>query len=513
MNTLILDIRETCLRALLSNDGVVEYCRTFDFELASPPDTDVPHSSETTIKHAPATDNPYLLYYDTGKRNAWDLALNHIIREIRSDVKNAIDATHLIIPFDEVSIATHQLPKIPRADVQKLLERKVSAGSGEEFPPFSIIPAHSEHKSQTWISLYVPSTTLKDYRKAFAACQLRLSSITTPVNAMINAFQNVREAIFNTYAIFEIQRGFVEAYYITADGILHAERLPYARTTPAPDGGNDDADKGQKFKLFKIINTIFSINSNYQSATPQVPVQMAWVCGLESGLEDITATLREAMGIEVAIAPAIPTGVPDESGYVPLAGFAAALLNGTATTYAPADLIRRFPLRKTSGIIIYALSACAALLAFTLTERKYRNLTAEVKQLQPQTDSKSGKSTGASSSPYAKNINTLQKLTSRQIVFYELFRELATELPDGFHLDNFEFHLDDAKGIISLTALSNLDDKIADNMLLSKYMAMFDRSPYLKNHREPAITIIAREKERLLKITVTSEVNPLDSTK
>lgn len=513
MNTLIIDIRENGLRALLSNDGLPEYCRTFDFEATPLPDTDTRHTEETTIRHTPASDNPYLLYYDTGKTNAWNLVLNQIIKEIRSDVKSSIDSTHLIIPFDEVRIATHQLPKMSHADSLKLIERKVSAESKEEFPPFSIIPASSDQKTQTWFSLYIPSITLKDYRKAFASCQLRLSSITTPVNAMINAFQSVRDAIFNTYAVFEIHRGFVEAYYITVDGILHFERLPYAKTSASPDGGAEEADKSQKLKLFKIINTIFRINSNYQSTNPQIPVQMAWVCGLESGLADIAEALKEAMGIDVATAPTKPTGLPDESGYVPLSGFASALLHGSATSYSAADFFRRFPLRKTSGIFIYAISACAALLTFTLTEREFRNLTKQAKQLQQATDSKTGRSRSSAASAYTKNIEALQKLTSRQIVFYNLFRELATELPDGLYLENLEFQLKDNKGIINITAFSRLDDKLAETMLLSKYMAMFDRSPHLKNHREPNITVIAREKERLLKITVTSEVSPLDTTK
>lgn len=514
MNTLIIDIRDTSLRAVLSNDGVLVYCRTFDFQPVVPPvEAEVELSPEPARKHAPAADNPYLIYYDTEKKNPWDLALKEILEQIRSDIEGSVDSTHLIIPADDVIMETHQLPKMSRQDAHKLIGRKISAESKEDFPPFTIIPAASDQKTQSWCSLYVPTATLREYHKAFTSCRMRLSSITTPVNAMIDAFRSVREAIFNAHAIFEIQRGFIEAFYISADGILHFERLPYAAAATISDYNAEEAEKAQKQKIFKILNSIFSINFHYQTAHPATPVQMAWVCGLESGLEEIATALKESMGIEVGIAPALPTGLPDESGYVPLAGFAAALQSNSATTYAAADFFRRFPLRKTSGLIIYAVTGTAALLAVTLTELEYRKLLKQTKPLQQSLDPKQNKNKATASSAYTNNLEALKKLTTRQFVFYNLFRELATELPDGVYLENLEFHLKDDKGTINITALARLDDHMAENRLLSKFMTMLERSPTLKNHREPAIVFYAKDKERFLKITVISEVNPLDSKK
>ncbi len=511
MNALIIDIRDNCLRAVLSNDGILEYCRSFDFEpLPTLTGTDTEHAAEATLKHAPAADNPYLIYYDTEKKNPWDLALKQIITQIYSDIAIPVDSTHLIIPSDEVTIATHHLPKMARTDAQKLIGRKISAETKEEFPPFSIIPAASDQKTQTWCSLYIPTATLQDYRKAFTSCRMRLSSITTPVNAMIDAFRSVREAIFNAHAIFEIQRGFIEAFYISSDGILHFQRLPYASSAITSENSADDEEKIQKLKIFKIINTIFSVNSNYQNAHPATPVQMAWICGLEGGLDEIATALKEAMGIEVGIAPAMPTGLPEESGYVPLAGFAAALQSNSATTYTTADFFRRFPLHRTSYLIIYAITACVALLAITLTELEFRKLKKELQQTQTPKQA-TGKTPAISEN--TKNLDDLKKLTSRQFAFYNLFRELATDLPDGVYLENFEYHVKDTKGFIDITALARLDDTIGESMLLTKFMTMLDRSPTLKNHREPTIAVFTRDKDRFLKITVTSEVNPLDTSK
>jgi hypothetical protein len=497
---------------VLSNDGVLEYCRSFNFEpLLSPNQTD--SSLESATKHAQAADNPYLIYYDTEDANPWESALKDIIKQIRSDISSSIDSYHLILPSNDVTIATHQLPKMARTDALKLIGRKISAESKEEFPPFSIIHGASDQKTQTWCSLYVPTTTLRDYQKAFSSCRVRLTSITTPINAMIDAFYSVREAIFNSHAIFEIQRGFVEAFYISADGIFHFERLPYASSANILDVNIEEAEKSQKQKIFKIINTIFSVNFHYQTDHPNTPVQMAWVCGLESDLDEIATALKDAMGIEVGIAPAMPTGLPEESGYVPLAGYAAALQNNYATTYAAADFFRRFPLRKTSGMLIYAVTGCAALLAITLTELEYQKLRKQVKQSQQTVDPKQNKNRTPTVTTYAKNLDALKKITSRQLAYYNLFRELATELPDGIFLENLEFHLKEDKGTIDITFLARIDDKIADTMLLTKLMSMLDRSPALKNHREPAISVFTREKERFFKIIVTSEVSQLDTKK
>lgn len=513
MNALIIDIRETSLRAVLRNDdGVLEYCRTFEFEPLKDIQGETVKHQQISI-HDASSDNPYLLEC----HNIWNLELKEALKKIRSEISTKINATHLIIPPYEVVTATHQLPKMSRQDAENLIRRKISTESKEEFPPFSIIPGATDQKIQTWHSLYIPSSTLKLYRKAFAFSKLRLSSITTPVNAMINAFQSVREAIFNTHAVLEIQRGFVEAYYISGDGILYFERLPYASSASEPEVSDEQKEKIQKFRLFKIINTIFSINSKYQEANPHIPVQMVWVCGLENGLENgldsIASSLKEAMGVEVAIAPAMPTGLPDESGYVPLAGFASALLNGTATSYSAADFLQRFPLRKTYGVAIYLITSVVALLALSLTEREYRKLRSQVKSAQTTVDSKQNKAKVAAAAANAKNLDALNKLTSRQFIFYDLFRELATDLPDGVYLDNLQFQLKDDKGFLDLTALSRQSDKKGESALLVNFIDMLDKSPTLTDYREPSISVVGKDKDRYLKITVTSEVNPLDTKK
>lgn len=509
MNALIIDIRETSLRAVFKNDnGIFEYGRTFEFEPLKDFQVKMPGNQQVSI-HDAASDNPYLIEC----HNLWNLELKETLRKIRSEISTSIDTTHLIIPPYEVITASHQLPKMPRQDAEKLIGRKISAECKEESPPFSIIPGSSDQKTQTWHSFYIPASTLKLYRKAFAFGKFRLSSITTPVNAMVNAFQSVREAIFTTHAVFEIRGGFVEAYYISSDGILHFERLACGLSGTATAGSDEETEKSRKFRLFKIVNTIFSINSNFQSANPQIPVQMGWVCGPESGLDEIATALKESMGIEVGIAPVMPTGLPDESGYVPLTGFAAALQNETATSYTAASLLHRFTLRKKSGIIIYALTSIAALLAFGLTEREYRKLRSQVQAAQQAVTTRQKQAGAAAPAAYLKQLETLKTLTSRQFIFYDLFRELANDLPDGIFLENLEFHQKDDKGLLDISAITRLSDKTGEQRLLSKLMEMLTHSPALKKHREPVISVVVKDKERYLKITVTSEVNSLDTKK
>lgn len=508
MNSLIIDIRENFLRAALSNDGVLEYCRTFEFSL---PTSDKEDGGEQTGLYIPARDNPYLVYYDLkDSGSAQHAELKEIVKTIRSDINGSIDATHLILPPYEVTIASHKMPKLPRTDIEKLIERKIIAETKEDFPPFAIIPGEIEQKSQTWSSVYVPAAAIQGYRRMFSNCRLRLTSITTPVNAMLDAFKGVREAIFNAHAVFEIQPGFIEAYFISADGLLHFERMPYSVGGTAAAKSDDNNSKNQKYRLFKIIDTIFRINTHYQGIAPQIPIQMAWICGGGDALDEIAIALKEAMSVEVGIAPAIPTGVSDESAYVPLAGFASSLQNGTATTYATADLMRRFPLRRTSGIAIYAISTLAAVVAFLLTEKDYRALQAQVPSFKATTD----KSTKTATKPIASpNVEALKRFETRQFNFYPLFRQLANDLPDGIVIESMAYHQKDDSGTTDISALAPLPTGTNDGQALSRLMAMLRNSQILKKYREPVISYVSKEKNRYMKITFSCEVKSIDSTK
>jgi hypothetical protein len=150
-----------------------------------------------------------------------------------------------------------------------------------------------------------------------------------------------------------------------------------------------------------------------------------------------------------------------------------------------------------------------ATLFFVLTESDYRTLRKEVEP----TPVAGTKNKGAKVSPnYLKNLENLKKLTAQQFVFYNLFRELANELPDGVLLENIEYRFKDDKGTLIIATLAPLGNKVAATEYPGKVMAMFDRSSSLKNHREPTITTVTKEKEMFLKMLFTSEVKSFDTT-
>lgn len=483
MNTLIVDIRESVVRAIISQEGGPRYHRVFRH-------SGLEEGDETASGEG--------------------MSLPEILKTIRSESGCFIESAGLILPPEQVHLSKHTTAKVSVSDAEKIIGRKIVAESKEEYPPFSILPGASDQKTQTWQSLYVPTATIKHYQKIFRANRIKLKSITTPVNAMLEAFKSVRETIFNADAVFEISAGYVEAYYISSDGILHTECLSYLGGGKLAESGVNDPEKMLKQLMFKIINTIFKINSHYQLANPQTPVQLAWVCGEISGLDEIAEALKEAMSVEVAIAPSIQSGMDDENAYVPLIAFAAALEGGTAVSYAAADFFKRFPLRKTYGIAIYSITSLMALLAMILTEREYQSLRTQVEPL----TQGSAKGQAAKVVPsYLKNLETLKKLTSQQFLFYPLFRELANDLPDGIVLESLDYRFKDDKGTIVVTALAPLGVKGNGSELPGRLMALFHHSPSLQNYREPAISTVTKEKDQYLKIVFTSEVKPLDATK
>ncbi|MDD2364858.1 MAG: hypothetical protein PHN84_01700 [Desulfuromonadaceae bacterium] len=485
MTSLIIDIRETIVRAIVSQDGVPGYHRTFEHA----------GSAKASSENTEAV---------TG------LPLQEILKTIRKECGSSIDAAYLILPQDDVVISYHTTPKLSKIDAEKIIDRKIKTESNEEFPSFSIVQTTSDQKAQNWMAQYVPAATLKRYRKLFRANKLKLKSITSPINAILDSFKIVREAIFNAHAIYEIIDGYVEAYYISADGILYFERHPYTKEGRSDENLEADGEKALKQLLFKIINTIFRINSNYMAENPQIPLQLAWICGDVGELNEIATALKEAMSVEVAIAPAMPSGMENESAYVPLGGFAASLHNGTAVTYSTADFFRRFPLRKTYGISIFVLTGLLALLAFFLTEREYQTLRKQIDSTQ-----KNGErdSSSRSNPSHLKNMEVLKKLTSKQFVFYPIFRELANDLPKGVFLESVEYKFKDDIGNITITALIPLGERVTTTNIPGQLMSVFDASPYLNNHLEPSISTVFKDKEPFLKIVFNCEVKSIDTTK
>lgn len=484
MNALFIDIHETVVRALIMQDDAPVYTQRFrlaGFAGRSEQDSTLP-----------------------------GLELPEILQSIRRECGCAIDTAHLILPPEQAVVSRQSTPRLPLIDAEKIIRRKLVAETKEEFPPFSIVAGAADQKSQNWTVVYVPTATIRSYRRLFSSNKLKLKSITTPVNAMLDAFRGVREAIFNSHAIFEIIGNSIEAYYITADGILHSERMPCFEADSQTDGiSAETLEKSLKQRLFKIIDTIFRINSHYQTENPHIPVQLAWICGDTSGLDQIAEALKEAMSIDVAIAPAMPSAIDNASVYVPLIGLAESVLNGSTITYAEVDFFHRFPLQKTYGIAVYAIATIAALLVFVTTEREYRSLRHQVAPLAQQ----SAKNKPATSSPaYLNALTTMQKLTAQQFAFYSLFRELANQLPVGVRLEKIDYNFKNDTGVITTTALVPLGSQVAATELPGQLMAMFDRSPSLRNHREPAISTVVKDAEMFLKITFSSEVKPFDTT-
>lgn len=509
MNLLVIHISESCLRAILSKDGIVTYCNVFDIDTL-PTTVESETTENSAYQDTPAYASPYLIFSEFKDKKPWDSSLKRIIRSIKTEIACSIDATYIILPSHEVLLDTHQLPKMGKLDAQKLIGRKIGAELKEEFPPLSVLPAASDQKIQNWISLYVPTATLREYRKAFASCGIRIKGITTSINAMLDAFSSVREAIFNAHVVFEIQHGIVEAYYISSDGLLCFQKSSYTISTETEEYfTEEEVERAQKQKIFKIINTIFSINSYYLMDNPNIPVQMAWVCGLETGLDEIAVALKDAMAVEVVIAPPLPSGKQNETGYVPLIGFVSSIQKNSATFYNTPSFIQRFPLQKTYGIAIYTITGITAGIALMMTEREYQVLK---KQVIPVNAINSKDNKGKNVPTYLKSLDVLKKLTAQQFVFYPLFREFANRLPDGAIIENMEYKFIDNKGVIVITIIALLGNKVDTTEIPSKIMNVFDASPLLGNHLEPVISTVVKDNTKYLKFVFGSEVKPVDST-
>jgi hypothetical protein len=175
------------------------------------------------------------------------------------------------------------------------------------------------------------------------------------------------------------------------------------------------------------------------------------------------------------------------------------------------DLLRRFPLRKKFGMIVYIVTVILGALFIFTTEYRHSRLKKladdEKKQLVTQ------KASHAASAVFAKNLDLLRKLSGNQIAFYPIFKELAMSLPVGVYLDSFSYSNKDSRDTVDLSASFTHSSDLGTQKTLTRLMEVMDRSPYLRNHSEPSVISGTREQKKVMTVKFTCEVTPRDPAK
>ncbi len=490
MADLFLDIRDRQVRALVT-DGEDVRLRHSSALAALAAD-----GSRETGRHEAQADR-----FQAGELSA-------LISLIKAEGGTALDRGHLIIPPAYVIRSTHKLPRLPQSEALKLITRKVAAESREDEPQVQIIPMDLEQNSQTWLAEYVPTDTLRFLKKEFGS--LRLRSVTTATQSILQAIEPIREAIFNAHAIFEVNAGTIDAYYVSNSSLLLHESL----SIPADDDErqtNQDESRSQKRRIFSILDLLYRVNSQYLAANPMTPLQKVWLCGSDPAIPELSSTLMDAMDVEVAILCEQVGETAETCAFVTLKGFVRSQQKGTCANFMHPDLARRFPLRKKTGLFIYLATLIMAIALVWQTELRISRLKKQVAAAKKNQAQQKGQAAAAAA--IAKNLENLRQLTGNQVTFYPILRELAMNLPDGVDLEGLAYSRKEALGQLEISASFPHSGDLGTSRIISRLMAVMDNSPFLARHQEPQISITASGTQKRVAVKFICEVRPHDQAK
>ena len=485
MADLFLDIRDRYIRAIVSDNGEVRF--KGEYPLQSNGNTTGSHNDQPGDQQPVSADE-----------------LGSVVSTIRLDSGIALDHAHLIIPPSNVQVSTQRLPRMPQQDALTLLTRKTAERTSDETPQISIIPMSIDQNHQEWLTEYIPSTILRAYRSDFASARLKLKTVTTVLDSVLHAVSPIRESIFNAHAIFEINSTCVVAYYISSSSLLLHETLSLAHDEEY--NNPRDTDRAEKKHMFAILDLVYRVNAQFQSAHPMTPLQKVWLCGTEKSITELSVTLQDAMDVETAL---LAGG--EENAFAALLGFVQAHKNGDVTNFLHPEILRRFPLRKKKGLLIYI--ATALLTAFIIVSTEFRHSRLSKQAAIEKRNLAALKSSQAASASFAKNLDFLRKLSGSQTVFYPILRELAMNLPDTVYLDSFIFSGKDNQESIDISVSFSQTSDLGTQKTLTRLMEVMNHSPYLKHYREPSVTSISKEQRKTMTVKFTCEVHPLDTSK
>lgn len=481
MAELFLDIHDTrCVRALISDNGAVAFKSSYHLK---------GHHSHTEA------DTP------APPAESW---LPDVIAAIKSEFGGRIDLVHLVLSTSDIESSNHKLPNMPADDARKLISRKIFNTSDDDVPKLHLIPMSVDQSGQEWRAEFIRPETLKSYGKIFSTAKLKLKSVCTALDAMLLAATDLRESIFNAHAIIEINSSSVEIFYLSAANLLSHESLNLSAEEEFPE--ENGGEQASKKRAFALLDLLYHANSRYTTEFPMIPVQKVWLCGTDSTLAELSTVLLDAMDVETQLLADI-----EECPYVPLTGLLKGHQAGRSVNLVNPDMLRRFPLRKQSGMLVYVVTALLSLLFIITTEQRHHRL--EKRALADKNALAAQKKNQAAMTAITKNLEQLRRLTGGQITFYPIFKELAMNLPEGTYLDSLNFSGKENQDTIELTAVFPHTSDLGTRKTLSRLADVMKQSPYLNHYRDPSIVSTTTGQKKIMTVKFTCEVKAHDTQK
>jgi hypothetical protein len=493
MANVYFDFRGMQVRVLIASGNAVKYCRSF----AIPPESGA-HPVDGDRQSSLAT------IFKNFHKNTF---LNELVAQVTAESGEAVTHAHVILPWEAVAVSNHTTPRIPLPDAEKIVARELIAATGDEQPVFHISPIGFDLKHQSFVAEYIHRDRVKEYIKLFAGCRVALTTLTTSLHANLAAFSRQRELLTGVQAIIDINSDVIEACYVNSSEMVHYEKLviPPADTEGQEENEAPESERSQRRRIFGIANSLYTIHSHYMAAgNTQVPVEKVWLCGMECSIPGITDALSEAMGITVVLANET---MPDGHAYTGLLGFADAVDRGAEVNFIlPVHLKKfSFPRKKIVATVlgIYALIMMAVLF---VAENNYRSVRKELelerqnlRQLQTKT---------VSAKSYARNLESLKTLQAKEVAFYDIFRELANQLPASIYIERIGYKKNEKADNFELVFIAGHSPALGNSREFTKLRQVLDGIKQLKNHHEPEITVVEIDHKKLVRIKFICDIIP-----
>lgn len=417
-----------------------------------------------------------------------------------------IDRAHLIVPDREVAVSLHKLPEMPPADAVKVIRRRLETPGDNGDPLLRLTALETRQNQQTYLAEQFSRQALASYLESFGQARIRLRTITTPLQALLAALAPLRQGHAQPQALFNIDGDAVTALFFSPTEILHYSRIVIPteadETTISVDSG-----RGQKRKLFTVLNLLHGSYSQYQLDNPRSNMAKVWLCGAEAGIDGLAQSLADAMDVEVAPLNLLPAPVDNGQAFTPLAGLMRVHGDSKRSNFIPDEAAR--PAWLQPRRIRLAAGAAFAILAAALivtTESRIIRLKHALQHAGQTLESLEAAAPGADA--LARRLDFLKHLEASRPPFYDILRELAEQLPDEVLLDRIRYRQSSSGGTLELVIVT-ADAPAANNeAVFSAITGTLDRSHFLFDYADPVIAAVDDGESRLIQVSVVCTVPP-----
>lgn len=433
-------------------------------------------------------------------------ALNELVLVLANKSgRNPVEA-HLLIAADQVKFSTFRLQEMPRADIEKIVQRSITTATGEKEPIFRLTPLVPEQEKDVFLAEQIPRETITRLTQLFSAAHLRLASISTALQATLLSFAPHRDSILQAQAIFDISSESVTATFISPTELLYQETVAIRendRDGEVPDEA--DAARVIKRQLFTILNVIHGLYSQYMMANPHSPVEKVWLCGPGAEIAGLEDSLVDAMDLTVAPLDLLAGTMEESRAFTPLAGLIHGCQQNSYVNFALAEKTsaaseghrkRNFLVAGVIGLLLVAIGMTAFLEIQRLEKRLVRE-RAELQSLQSMAVSEQSRSA---------NLHFLRQLNDEAPPFYSIMKEVAERLPAEIQLDGVNLDQRDDGAMLEILAVTRHRTPWENTRIFTSLMAALDGVQLLECSQNPDIAMLSVGKEKLIKLKVNCRI-------